>query len=717
MVIGDEIPLAWIYALLAALVIVGIYTVSPDAAITLAILFSGIYIASRFFEFKKEGEEGTAIIILLFGLLFIGYGLSHMGTLKQVLFQGASGLTIESADYLPYAYASSDFTKTNLKFDKAWLVKFRLSSSGGQYVLTRNDLYDKEDKVAARDSMIIYGYIRFMRCVADVEEKSYPKEYHRLNYKIVKGPVGWSPEDICKYEGNLPTTVFAYTLFGHIGFFHKDVICIYKEPYKYFQVHDIANPGYEANVHFKINKGTESDTIEINMRQGPDYFVGKSKNGKVGILIYNDQIQKNSKFSCNALNKIVPVHKRYGGNTWWAIGYPDLFDELDHFLAFEFEKKVEDKCVKQPWGAYHCSEEDIREIVNEYNELYERASCNMNCEVSGLPVKIVSVINGKVETFNIPESLYSIPGLMFIDAKWLGIIQSIVNPKLVYFDGNSYSNKVYFEPMQSKSIKVKIKNENSIGGTIRIYLDDCDYLSGEKTTSIGPSETKEYSLIVKASSYKLKKGKDKTCRICVESYSAYIPVPGYKKNVDCKTFYYHLKPSCRDKCKPGTYKCLDKYTSGYCELQPNGCYDYTPIECPNGCDYATGRCKSKPQPPQPPVCGNGICEPGETPENCPQDCGQPPKECPNCFAWLRGKIAKFIGGEAVTMCKPKEIGITLFGFKIFSISQDIYCPIFILAIIIIILIVMIYFRPIFEAIIHILRSVTEKITKTVSKRR
>jgi len=34
-----------------------------------------------------------------------------------------------------------------------------------------------------------------------------------------------------------------------------------------------------------------------------------------------------------------------------------------------------------------------------------------------------------------------------------------------------------------------------------------------------------------------------------------------------------------------------------------------------------------------PICGDGTCDPGETPENCPADCGAPPPPpgCPPCI--------------------------------------------------------------------------------------
>jgi len=679
MVIGDEIPLVWIYALLAILVIIGVYSVSPDAAITLAILFSGIYLASRFFEFEKRGEERTAVILLLFGLLFIGYGLSQLGVLKQTLFQGFTTLSISKAK----------FTSKDPFFNgKAWVVTI---APGGMAqhlygTFTPEEIYEKSGKRPLKKFTLDITYHKqvaeYPIRIDYTSEPLYSLSYHE--WTCFWTPSGSDAQAHCGYDWKYAGKYSGapWDPVSHICF----CIAEHKEA---SHMGYLDNPDVHWKVTFKLcieGEGCVEKTFD-------------SKNeisGKIGDIAY---VTWDFSGIRRALPSKEPYKAIYRKGNWYLISTAKYNQYLSAYTSYKGFIKAH--LIS---GSMDSSRRDtLYENIITVNEMVKN--------VLNTPVTFGDIINkGSVYSAYVEYPLKDIAQVpvftLYIKADELGIYQPVPNVRIV-----DWSRSVQFKTGETGYAWVQIRNDGDERGTVDVWIAGCDPITMKGPTVtriINPnSETIVYIPVISSAKTKF----TKTCTIYVKE----------RVTERLLTAKVSVTVSPQQICTPGVKRCspLEPGLIEICNSEGTGWIEYR--RCPSGytCTYESGQpvCKkSGPQPPQPPVCGNGICEPGETPENCPQDCGQPTKECPNCFAWLRGKLAKLIGGEAVTMCKPKEISITVFGFKIFAISQDIYCPIFILAIIAIVILVLIYFRPIFDMILYIINSIIEKI-KSISKRR
>jgi len=151
--------------------------------------------------------------------------------------------------------------------------------------------------------------------------------------------------------------------------------------------------------------------------------------------------------------------------------------------------------------------------------------------------------------------------------------------------------------------------------------------------------------------------------------------------------------TCPEYCAYGYYQYTLGYWHYYNGINVGGTCQYTVEQCPYGCDPTNTTCAGVPAP----VCGNGICESGETHENCPQDCPTPgqvggvqPIPVINATEWeelgfgwalplltpifILTFIALMISGIIGLLTRPEYGGIAMLVFLVIYTLYGIYPP-------------------------------------------
>ena len=214
------------------------------------------------------------------------------------------------------------------------------------------------------------------------------------------------------------------------------------------------------------------------------------------------------------------------------------------------------------------------------------------------------------------DDAVQIPELvLYIDADWLGkvyIVQPTPEPQIVSV---SYPSEI--TSGRTSTIDVIVKNVGE-GGTISTYVwcgNSIQVLTGEQTKWIGSQDTTTFSFSIIAGA--VSQETTVTCEATAYALS----------KTSTQQFTIRIKPETI--CSPGqkiisSDRCqilaCNSYGSGYDVLIQDCCAIGKIADWVNGEPQCVD--KTSVSPPSPgPICGNGVCEPGENSQNCPQDCG------------------------------------------------------------------------------------------------
>lgn len=195
---------------------------------------------------------------------------------------------------------------------------------------------------------------------------------------------------------------------------------------------------------------------------------------------------------------------------------------------------------------------------------------------------------------------------MRINAEWLGVFIPVGIPDI------TYASSQPFRTGTKGLINVEVKNIGDYAGSFSVFATCPGTFSqtgSAQYVNLAPGQTITVSVPITASCSKETK---EDCQVCAAD----------RNNPDRKDCLA-VQATCRPQvvCTPGLRRCNGNYIE-QCNTEGTG---WSSIQkCEFGCIIQNNvpSCKTQTEP----VCGNGICEQGETFVSCSTDCGAEPSD-------------------------------------------------------------------------------------------
>ncbi len=525
----------------------------------------------------KKLTIGIICMFLIAVIVLVAVGVNY-GRIPLTAFPtectGFNDIALSSIDYL-----SND----PVLGGKSWVLTV-VQNCQGRYAVgsfDKSKIQDYQDNARAEYDLKITTSLDEQKCEYPIQVQG--TSIKHLNYETKNLKFGWG-------AGDFEDECTAKT--GSLWFINKgwDYTCFWATETAKHGILETPSTTFKSTIKLESHGETKTATIT---NTGPRSV----QIGDVGSAFWNGNLVTGDQCPIAADYRISAA---YQNGVWRTI------DESKYQAYLGYHQAQLENCINR-YVDYGTETPDS--CTDDYNVMESNALSGKQLVSKGGSVGTTygSTYNGKV--FLEPVKALQYPMITLrLNVDWIGLYIPVGEPKVIYASSQD------FRTGTTGIIDSQIQNVGTGTGSFNVYAT-CEapfsQQGGSHTVYLAPNEVTSVSIPITASASAETAG---TCSVCAQDIN-----DPTKKH--CKSVAVTVKPQIL--CTPNERRCNGDYIE-QCSLDGSG---WTTIqECELGCEFKNNQpsCKSQLEP----VCGNGICETGETYLTCSADCGTGPPPPP-----------------------------------------------------------------------------------------
>lgn len=492
-------------------------------------------------------------------------------------------------------------TPGSLNSGKYWILTWTDDGSEYEFVnaIIEPDDFQDETGTPSKETLTIQAEGTDNRCELDLVQIARPDVY---TGKIVwyDTPPWYCPATDLSGDPTLSAWVDENCWGGYVcqnGWINDRIWCMRQEE-KLAAIGETRNLAYRFDTTFAVTaegKGTQRATVS-------NAATGSGKSTNIGDDISIEWVGSlSSGDTCPVDTRHLAAHSNDFSNGWRLISEGN-YETYEQYV----NNNLDDTLLQVGGGQKTPATAESELNTRAYNAILEKRYT---------PSAIVtdqSASSGKIK-FDLANQIIFPQFRMLIDADYLELVILQGEPKIVSATINQFTEG------GEGTLTVQAKNIGEGPGDFELRVVGCDdefSSSGIQYPSLRPGEQATYTFPVYCSSAAKTATFSGSCYVEMKTKA----IVGLQQLTDRKRF--DITCTSILSCTPGRKRC-DLVENAVLECLPDGT-DETIIErcdASETCEYIAGAptCVTKGPAPQP-VCGNGVCEAGETSSTCPQDC-------------------------------------------------------------------------------------------------